>query len=271
MPRFGFATLNHSPLHGLPTQWETHLDAASGAGYDAIAPDVFWLRALLAEGVTLEELARGMDDRSLACMEIAGIAIGEEEATRAELDEQLEYAEALGAEFLNARIVSSLDAAVTARVGACAEAFGRVGTKLALEFSRGTQLNSVSEGAALLREIDVPGAGVTLDTWHFFLRPEGVEWEALEALPANFFANVQLSDGVPYEDGAFGEATMNRRRLPGDGDFDLVRFAELVLSKATNASDLPIVIEVLSEDERRLAPAEFASRAIDASRVLFGE
>ena len=60
-----------------------------------------------------------------------------------------------------------------------------------------------------------------LDTWHFFLRPEGVEWDALEELPESVFANVQLSDGVAYGEGEFGVATMDRRRLPGEGGFDL--------------------------------------------------
>ncbi len=269
MPRLGLATLNHSPLHGLPTQWEAHLDAASLAGYDAIAPDIFWLRAIEAAGVSPEQLAAAMSDRSLACMEIAGIAIGEEKATQAELSEHLRYAEVLGAEFVNARIVSSLDASVTARVRECAEAFGRVGTRLAIEFSRGTQLNSVSECATLLREIDVPGAGVTLDTWHFFLHPQGAEWDALEALPSSLFANVQLSDGVPYEEGAFGEATMNRRRLPGEGGFELARCLELVTTKRGDASALPIVVEVLSEAERGYSLADFARRTANASRMLF--
>ena len=83
MPRYGYATLNHSPLHGLPTQWEAHLEAAAGAGFEAIAPDIFWLRALESEGVPLERLADALRDHGLACMEISGLAIGD--AVRAEV------------------------------------------------------------------------------------------------------------------------------------------------------------------------------------------
>ena len=96
------ATLNHSPLHGLPTQWQAHLDAAVSAGFDALAPDIFWLRALEKEGLSLDVLAGAMKERGLACMELAGIALGSEEQTRAELEESLRYASALGAEFSSA-------------------------------------------------------------------------------------------------------------------------------------------------------------------------
>ena len=115
MPRFGLATLNHSPLHGLPTQWEAHLDAAAKAGFDAIAPDVFWLRQLEEEGVTLPVLRAGLESRGLACMEIAGIAIGEADATAAELDEHVRWSEALGAEFVNARVVEPVEDAIVDR------------------------------------------------------------------------------------------------------------------------------------------------------------
>ena len=122
MTRFGLATLNHSPLHGLPTQPEAHLDAAAAAGFDDLAPDVFWLRALEGEGVALSSVRDGLDRRGLGCLEIAGIAIGGEEATRAEVEEQARYAEALGATFVNARVVEPVDDEVVARARRAAEA-----------------------------------------------------------------------------------------------------------------------------------------------------
>ena len=122
MPRYGYATLNHSPLHGLPTQWQAHLDAAAKAGFDAIAPDMFWLRALEAEGVTLEQIADGLRERGLACMEISGLAIGDDERTSSELEENLRYARALSAEFVNTRVVVPVDDEVARRLRACAVA-----------------------------------------------------------------------------------------------------------------------------------------------------
>lgn len=94
MPRFGLVTLNHSSLHGLPRQWEAHADAAATAGFDALAPGIFWLRTLEEEGAFLERLASRMRDRGLAGMEISGIAIGSAEGTERELAKNLHYARA---------------------------------------------------------------------------------------------------------------------------------------------------------------------------------
>ena len=280
MRRLGLATLNHSPLHGLPCQWQAHLDAAAAAGFEAIAPDVFWLRAIEEEGVELERLAAVLAERRLECMEIAGIALGEADETARELDEHLRYARALGAgntgevrsiqaEFVNARFTRPIDAALIERARGCASrlrdegASGDGGTRLALEFSAGTHLRGVAEAQALVDVIGVEGVGVTLDTWHFFLHPDGPDWAALAALPLSHLANVQLSDGVAYEEGTRGDATMNRRLLPGEGGFDLARFwAEL----ERKGFDGAVIVEVLNANERARPLRDFAERAFAACR-----
>lgn len=265
--RFGLATLNHSPLHGLASQWEAHLDAAVRAGFAALAPDVFWLRAIEAEGVELDRLAAGLVERGLDCMEIAGIAIGEPDETERELAECLRFARILNAEFLNTRFTRPIDAAAIERTRACASRIQQEGadreggTRLALEFSRGSRLAGVAEGQTLAEAIGVAGVGVTLDTWHFFLHPGGPDWAALEALPLSSLANVQLSDGFAYEDGAFGEATMNRRQLPGRGEFDLARFWNALDRKGFDGA---VVVEVLNAEERTRPVEDFAARAFAA-------
>ncbi len=271
MPRYGLATLNHSPLHGLPTQWEAHLDAAASAGFDALAPDIFWLRALEREGVSLENLSARMRDCELACMEIAGIAIGGEERTEEELAEHLRYAKALGAEFVNTRIMEPIDQAMIERVRRCAVAFREkgavdVGTRVALEFSRGSDLSGVAQARQLVEAVGEEGVGVTLDTWHFFLHPDGPDWGALEALPIDWLANVQLSDGVAYGDAEFGDVTMNHRRMPGEGEFDLDRCAGLL---AERGFDGAVVLEVLSADHRDRGLSEFASESFRTARNAF--
>lgn len=271
MPRFGLATLNHSPLNGLPTQWEAHLEAAALAGFDALAPDVFWLRALEKEGVSLETLSAAMRDRGLACMEIAGLAIGSEELTSRELEENVRYSRALDAEFVNTRIVEPIDDAVVARVKESAIALRERGarnggTRLALEFSRGTKLNGLAEGLALTLAVAEEGVGVTLDTWHFFLHPDGPDWATLETMPIETLANVQLSDGVVYGEGEFGQATMHRRRIPGQGDFALKRCGALLRQRGV---DCPVVLEVLSEEGRARPLAEFAADCFESIRESF--
>jgi len=271
MARFGLATLNHSPLHGLPTQWQAHLEAAAGAGFDALAPDVFWLRALEQEGVPLERIAAAMRDHGLACMELSGVAIGAAEDTQRELEENLRFARALDAELVNTRIVEPVDDGIRSRLKRCAVSFREQGataggTQVALEFSRGSKLNGLREARALLEAVDEPNVGITLDTWHFFLHPDGPDWDALESLPIEWLANVQLSDGVAYGEGEFADATMNRRRMPGAGDFDLARCAA---SLSARGFDGAIVLEVLNAAERERGLADFAADALRSARAAF--
>jgi sugar phosphate isomerase/epimerase len=268
VPRIGLATLNHSPLHdGGASRWLEHLDAAAESGFDALAPDIFWLRRLEAEAVSLARLRREMETRGLACMEIAGIAVGEPEATHIEVEEQRRMAAELGAEFVNTRVTTVIDAALVERARGVAESFREVGTRVALEFSRGAHLAGVAEASALCAAIGVPVAGVTIDTWHFFLHPDGPDWAGLAALPLECFANVQLSDGVAYEEGAFRTATMDRRRLPGEGDFDLPRCLSALPAPLGDA-DCALVVEVLNVDERRRPIRDFARRAASNTRAL---
>lgn len=272
MPRYGYATLNHSTFHGLPTQWEAHLDAAANAGFDAIAPDIFWLRALDAEGVRLETVADGLRDRGLACMEISGLAIGDDALTSRELAENVRYSRALSAEFVNTRLVAPVDAEVVRRLKECAVALRTQGareggTKIALEFSSGSQLRGVPGTRALVEAAGEAGVGVTIDTWHFFNHADGPDWAALEALPLAELANLQLSDGVPHAEGGFWDATMNHRRMPGEGGFALERLAGHL---AARGFDGAIVLEVLSAEQRARSLRDYAADSLRLARKIFG-
>ena len=264
MPRFGLATINHSPMHGLPLVWEQHLDAAAAAGFDALAPDIFWLRALKEEGVSLEQLRQALDARGLACMEIAGLAIGEEARTRSELEETLRYAEALDAEFMNVRILADSEPTAVEQLRRCEDALEKVGTRIALEFSRGTLTRGIAETRALMASAGTRDAAVTLDTWHFFLARDGPDWDALDGLPLSELANVQLSDGVPYGEKTYFEATMNERLLPGEGGFELARVAQVLHDKRFDGA---VIVEVLSAPLREAPLETFAKQAVQTSRL----
>ncbi len=272
MPRYGYATLNHSPLHGLPTQWQAHLDAAAAAGFDAIAPDIFWLRALEAEGVPLEQIADGLRERGLACMEISGLAIGDEERTASELEENIRYSRRLSAELVNTRVIVPVDGDVIRRLRDCAVALRTQGSReggtgVALEFSSGSQLRGVPGARALIEAAGVPGVGVTIDTWHFFNHREGPDWSALDALPLELLANLQLSDGVPHAEGQFWDATMNQRRIPGEGSFPLARLAETLRARGFDGA---IVLEVLNAEQRARSLADYAADSLRGARQIFG-
>jgi sugar phosphate isomerase/epimerase len=267
MPGFAIGTLNHSPLHGFDPSMATHLDAAKDAGFDALAPDIFWLRALEKEGTSLESLAQALAERGLACSEIAGLAIGNEAETLVELDEILRYARVLKTEFVNARVVIPPSDDVRDRLRRCAETLAEVDARIALEFSNGTELKNLTQARAFVesaRTFDAPAVGLTLDTWHFCQASEGPDWEGLDALPVESLANVQLSDGVAFEGRPYGEETMHHRRFAGEGDLDLERCAVSLRSKGF---DGPVVVEVLSAKLRERTIPDFVSAAGETTRA----
>ena len=102
---------------------------------------------------------------------------------------------------------------------------------------------------------------------HFFLARDGPDWNALEALPVSELANVQLSDGVPFGDRAYFEATMNERLLPGQGEFDLARFARELKRMGFDGA---VIVEVLNAQLRKAPIETFAQQAAETSRRWWG-
>ena len=229
MPQLGLATLNHSPLFGLPPELDAVVAATSQAGFGYLAPDVFWLRTLREGGSPPEVVAERLEARGLGCLELAGLAIADAETTAAELSELVDYARALRPLFVNTRVLVPVAATAIEGLRRCGEALAECGARIALEYSRGTQLRSIAEARELLTKARVPGAGITVDTWHFFDCRD--DWRSLAELPLDELATVQFSDGTPpppdeWNRTGWMHETTNRRELPGDGTLDLVRFSE---------------------------------------------
>jgi len=110
--------------------------------------------------------------------------------------------------------------------------------------------------------VDHPNGKLVMDSFHFFR--SGADWARLEALPADSIATVQLNDGPipPSED--FRSEVRNTRLLPGDGDFDLLRFMRAVDRARLPA---PLAIEVASDAMRAMGASCMTAMA-EAGRRL---
>lgn len=62
------------------------------------------------------------------------------------------------------------------------------------------------------------------------------------------------------------EDTLLRRRLPGEGDFDIPAFLRAV---ADTGYDGLYGVEILSDAQRAMLPAEAAQRSFDATMAQF--
>jgi sugar phosphate isomerase/epimerase len=79
---------------------------------------------------------------------------------------------------------------------------------------------------------------------------------------------VQLDDADPAPVGPLFEDTMFRRRLPGEGAFDLTG---LVQSLDRVGVTGPYSVEIMSTEEQRRPVREAAARAYEATRAVLTE
>jgi len=75
---------------------------------------------------------------------------------------------------------------------------------------------------------------------------------------------IQFDDADAYAGGDLLEDTM-KRRLPGEGTFDLVGFIRLLDSIGVTA---PISVEIISPEQQARPVIEAAKRAHDTSRAV---
>jgi len=145
-------------------------------------------------------------------------------------------------------------------MSACADIIGSEGGSLALEFMPTSPIATMGAAVDLCESIGLDRARVLIDTWHFFRGTD--QMSDLKAFPMTALGYVQFDDARPAvgDDPMF--ELMNRRTLPGAGEFDLDGFSACLLNKGF---DGVVSIEVLDEGLRRLPPADVAEQAMRAT------
>lgn len=145
----------------------------------------------------------------------------------------------------------------------CREA-ADAGTQICIELSPLSNIGDLSIGFAIVQEAGACNGGLLLDIWHVVRG--NIPFRDIEALPPGCLKHVELNDAASRVEGTLIEDTIHRRRLPGDGDFDVPGFLNAV---AATAYDGLYGVEILSDAHRRLAPAEAAQRSYDATMRQF--
>ncbi len=83
-------------------------------------------------------------------------------------------------------------------------------------------------------------------------------------MPIERILAVQLSDAPTEAEPDPVAETLNRRRLPGDGDIDL---PELIRTLRDGGSRAPFGVEIFATDLSALPPTEVARRCANATRT----
>jgi sugar phosphate isomerase/epimerase len=143
----------------------------------------------------------------------------------------------------------------------CADAARYTDAKMVYEFMPyDVNVDDVDKALAVVEGADAPNGGLAFDTWH--LGKLRLEPDDLRRFPPRFVSWVELSDG-PYE---YGEdrldEVINRRRLPGEGEFPI---AEYVAVFRELGYDGPWGVEVLSEELRNLPIEQIFERAYETT------
>lgn len=112
--------------------------------------------------------------------------------------------------------------------------------------------------------------GLFLDIWHVN-HIDGITYEAVSELEPGDIVAVELNDGFTDIDSpyiGFIEKTVNMRRIPGNGEFDVVGFLQAVQQAGFEG---PWGNEILSEEYRRVPMEAAYPRVFRSTEKLLRE
>jgi sugar phosphate isomerase/epimerase len=264
------------------TPFRQRLEAAAAGGYAGLS---LWGRdyaAARAEGYSDADMAALIADHGLAVGELdpawwwtpgaASFSIPPEldplDVFRFGEAELLRIAEAVGARSLNAAAVLggtwSVEEAAAAFAALCDRA-AESGLLVHLEWLAWSRVPDLATALEVVRLADRGNGGITVDTWH--CARSGTTVADLLAVPGGRVLAIQVDDGPASPEEDLIEATLHRRLLPGDGEFDLAGYIGALRSIGAPA---PVGVEVFSDELHRLGPLEAARRAAAATRAVLG-
>jgi sugar phosphate isomerase/epimerase len=143
----------------------------------------------------------------------------------------------------------------------CADAARFTDAKIVYEFMPyDVQVNDLDTALEVVEGADAPNGGLAFDTWH--LGKLRLEPDDLRRIPPRFVSWVELCDG-PYE---YAEdrldEVINRRKLPGEGEFPIAGYVSVFRELGY---DGPWGVEVLSEELRILPIEQIFDRAYETT------
>ena len=131
-----------------------------------------------------------------------------------------------------------------------------VGTRVGLEFLPWSNLRTVHDGLRLVEQVGHPAAGLIIDVWH--TERAHTPPAELATVPLRHIVGVELSDADASQVGTLFEDTVMRRRLCGQGSFDL---KAIISALGATGWSGPWGVEILSEEHRQLPVEEAAAAA----------
>jgi sugar phosphate isomerase/epimerase len=126
-------------------------------------------------------------------------------------------------------------------------------------------VNTLEAALEVMEGADQPNGGLAIDTWH--MAKLGIEPAEMSRIPIQYLRWVELSDGQFQNMADPIDETVNHRRLPGEGEFDIPGYIEACREAGYEG---PWGVETLSAELRSLPIEEEFDRAYETTAAQFG-
>ena len=143
----------------------------------------------------------------------------------------------------------------------CADAATHTDAKVVYEFMPyDVVVNTLDTALEVMEGANAPNGGLAIDSWH--LGKLNLEPDDLRRIPSRWISWVELSDGPYGIAEEWLDEVINRRKLPGEGDFPIRDYIRVFRELGYHG---PWGVEVLSEELRTLPIDEIFDRAYEAT------
>ena len=143
----------------------------------------------------------------------------------------------------------------------CADAATHTDAKVVYEFMPyDAVVNTLDVAIEVMEGASAPNGGLAIDSWH--LGKLNLEPDDLRRIPSRWISWVELSDGPYGIAEEWLDEVINRRKLPGEGDFPIRDYIRVFRELGYHG---PWGVEVLSEELRNLPIDEIFDRAYEAT------
>jgi sugar phosphate isomerase/epimerase len=147
----------------------------------------------------------------------------------------------------------------------CADAADHTDAKVVYEFMPfDVNVNSVETAMQVVEGAGASNGGVAIDTWH--MSKLGIAPDDLRRIPLQYLTWIELSDGRRENMEDLVDETVNHRRLPGEGEFDLRGYVDVAQDMGYPG---PWGVEVLSDELRNNPIDVIFRRAYDTTASQF--
>jgi sugar phosphate isomerase/epimerase len=225
---------------------------------------------------TLKEMKEIFDDAGLQYLEVEFLAdffapLGTNERADSDKLRRLlfETAATFGAHHIKVGNIPGtpceLDRLTEEFAALCDDAAERTDAAIAYEFMPfDVNVHDLGTALELVQGAGRPNGGLAIDTWH--MSKLGIAPEELLRIPAEYLRWVELSDGQFQNMADELDEVTNRRRLPGEGEFDIPGYIKACQQAGYPG---PWGVEVLSEDLRALPIEQEFERAYETTAAQF--